>query len=122
MGPDDFKPKDGLTDEWPISYDEIKPYYDRVDRMIGIYGTVENYPNEPDGIFLKPPKPRLNELYIMKGAKNRVSRFFPAGDPFLPKHFPEIRTGGSVFTADNATGPVRFTGIFHLLPVWSSLP
>ncbi|MGK6352296.1 GMC family oxidoreductase [Parapedobacter sp. DT-150] len=68
MGPDDFKPTDGVTAEWPITYDEVKPYYDRVDRMIGIYGTVEGIHNEPDGIFLKPPKPRLNELYIKRGA------------------------------------------------------
>jgi choline dehydrogenase-like flavoprotein len=77
MGPDDFKPKDGVTDEWPITYEEVKPFYDRVDRMIGIYGTAEGIHNEPDGIFMKPPKPRLNELYIAKGAKK-------AGVPVIP--------------------------------------
>lgn len=69
MGPDDFRPKDGLTEDWPITYDDIKPFYDKVDRMIGIYGTVEGIENEPDGIFMKPPKPRLNELFIKKGAE-----------------------------------------------------
>lgn len=69
MGPLDFKPKDGLTDSWPISYEDLKPFYDKVDRMIGIYGTVEGIENEPDGIFMKPPKPRLNELFIKKGAE-----------------------------------------------------
>src|SRR5690606_28975479 len=54
MGPADFKPTDGVTDEWPITYEEVKPFYDKVDRLIGIYGTVEGLPNEPDGIFLKP--------------------------------------------------------------------
>jgi len=70
MGPKDFKGHDvdGLTDNWPISYDDVKPFYDKVDRMIGIYGTVENLENEPDGIYLPPPKPRLNELFIKKGA------------------------------------------------------
>jgi choline dehydrogenase-like flavoprotein len=68
MGPLDFKPTDGLTDEWPITYDEIKPFYDKIDRLIGIYGTVEGIENEPDGIFMKPPKPRLNELFIKQGA------------------------------------------------------
>jgi choline dehydrogenase-like flavoprotein len=68
MGPEDFKPKDGLTDPWPITYADVKPYYDKVDRMIGIYGTVENIESEPDGIFLPPPKPRLNELFIKQGA------------------------------------------------------
>ena len=40
FGPDDFKAKsrDGLGDDWPIGYDDIKPYYDEVDRLIGIFG------------------------------------------------------------------------------------
>ncbi|MCO5241053.1 MAG: GMC family oxidoreductase [Chitinophagaceae bacterium] len=68
MGPDDFQPKDGLTERWPFGYDELKPYYDRVDRLIGIYGSVEGIENEPDGIFMTPPKPRLHELFIKKAA------------------------------------------------------
>ena len=37
MGPHDFKGKtfDGATDDWPISYDDVKPFYDKVDRLIG---------------------------------------------------------------------------------------
>ncbi len=69
MGPEDFKPTDGLTDDWPITYADVKPFYDKVDQMIGIYGTKEGLVNEPDGIFMKPPKPRLNELFIKKGAE-----------------------------------------------------
>lgn len=68
MGPDDFQPKDGLTERWPFGYDELKPYYDKVDRLIGIYGSVEGIENEPDGIFMKPPKPRLHELFIKRAA------------------------------------------------------
>jgi choline dehydrogenase-like flavoprotein len=69
MGPKDFKPTDGLTDDWPITYADLKPFYDKVDRMIGIYGSVEGLEDEPDGIFMKPPKPRLNEIFIKKGAE-----------------------------------------------------
>src|SRR5688572_7416668 len=70
FGPDDFKRKsiDGLGDDWPISYDDIKPYYDNIDKLIGIFGSNEGLPNHPDGIFLPPPKPRLHELYIKKAA------------------------------------------------------
>jgi choline dehydrogenase-like flavoprotein len=70
FGPDDFKHKsiDGLGDDWPISYDDIKPYYDNLDRFVGLFGTVENLHNEPDGIFLPPPKPRCYELAIKKAA------------------------------------------------------
>ena len=42
--------------------------YDKVDKLIGVFGTKENMYNEPDGFFLPPPKPRLHELYI-KGAR-----------------------------------------------------
>lgn len=71
FGPKDFKRKsvDGLGEDWPISYDDVKPYYDRVDKLIGVFGTVENLPNEPDGIFLRPPKPRLHELMIAEAGK-----------------------------------------------------
>jgi len=70
FGPNDFKRKDfdGLGDNWPIGYDDVKPYYDRVDKMIGVFGTKEGIYNEPDGYFLPPPKPRLHELMIKKAA------------------------------------------------------
>ncbi len=70
FGPKDFKRKneDGLGDNWPISYADIKPYYDKVDKLIGVFGTNEGLENDPDGFFLPPPKPRLHELYIAQGA------------------------------------------------------
>jgi choline dehydrogenase-like flavoprotein len=68
FGPHDFMRKslDGLGDDWPITYDDIKPYYDKIDRFIGIFGTNLDMPNEPDGFFLPPPKPRCYELLIQK--------------------------------------------------------
>ncbi len=79
FGPDDFKhyDKDGLGSNWPISYDEVKPWYDKVDKLIGVFGTNEGLHNDPDGFFLPPPKPRLHELLVAKHAKN-------VGVPFLP--------------------------------------
>ncbi|MCM5528759.1 GMC family oxidoreductase [Parasegetibacter sp. NRK P23] len=71
FGPKDFKRRsiDGLGDDWPIGYDDISPFYDRVDRMIGIFGSKEGIENEPDGIFLPPPKPRLHEMFIKKAGE-----------------------------------------------------
>ena len=71
FGPTDFKHKDvdGLGENWPITYDEIKPFYDKLDKQIGVFGTKEGRYNDPDGFFLPPPKPRLHELYYMNGAK-----------------------------------------------------
>lgn len=70
FGPKDFKRKsiDGLGENWPISYEDVKPYYDRVDKLIGVFGTNEGLEDDPDGYFLPPPKPRLHELYIKKAA------------------------------------------------------
>jgi choline dehydrogenase-like flavoprotein len=70
FGPSDFRRRsiDGLGDDWPISYDDLKPYYDRVDRLVGIFGSRENLPNEPDGIFQPPPRPRCWELLVKQAA------------------------------------------------------
>jgi choline dehydrogenase-like flavoprotein len=70
FGPDDFRRRsvDGLGDDWPISYDELKPYYDKVDTLIGLFGTNEGLFNAPDGIFQPPPKPRCYELLIKQAA------------------------------------------------------
>jgi choline dehydrogenase-like flavoprotein len=72
FGPDDFMRKtlSGIGDDWPIRYEDIAPYYDKVDRLIGLFGTKEGIRNEPDGIFLPPPKPRLHELMIKKAGKD----------------------------------------------------
>ena len=69
-GPDDFRRRsvDGLGDDWPISYDDIAPYYDRIDRLIGIFGSREGLPNDPDGIFMPPAEPRCWEHLIKRGA------------------------------------------------------
>ncbi len=70
FGPDDFQHKsvDGLGDNWPISYNDVAPYYDEVDRLIGIFGSREGMRNHPDGDFLPPPKPRCWEMPIKKAA------------------------------------------------------
>lgn len=72
FGPNDFKRRsiDGLGDDWPIGYQDVKPYYDKIDKLIGVFGTNEGLYNDPDGLFLPPPKPRLHELFIKKAAGN----------------------------------------------------
>ncbi len=74
FGPDDFRRKslDGLGDDWPIGYEDVKPYYDRVDQLIGIFGSAEGLPNEPDGVFQPPPAPRCYEL-LVKQASDRLN-------------------------------------------------
>lgn len=87
FGPDDFQRKeiDGLGENWPITYDEIKPYYDRLDKMVGVFGSKERRHNDPDGFFLPAPKPRLHELYYIKGAKKLGVDVIPARLSILTK-------------------------------------
>ena len=80
FGPDDFKRRslDGLGDDWPITYDDLKPYYDQLDRLVGIFGSVEGLPNEPDGIFQPPPSPRCYELLIKQACDRLRIRCIPS--------------------------------------------
>ena len=74
-GPYDFKPRsrDGLGFDWPIAYADMAPYYDKVEMLVGVYGSndgLENTPDSPDGCLLPPPKPIVSDLLIRKhGAK-----------------------------------------------------
>jgi choline dehydrogenase-like flavoprotein len=80
-GPYDFKPRTrfGAGFDWPIGYDDIAPYYDKVEMLIGVFGTNEGLENSPDsspGVLLPAPKLRVGELYAQKhgekvGAKIR---------------------------------------------------
>lgn len=45
---------DGYGDDWPLSYRELEPYYDRVEEFIGVSGSHEGLPQLPDGKFLPP--------------------------------------------------------------------
>jgi choline dehydrogenase-like flavoprotein len=49
-GPYDFKPysRDGLGFDWPMTYDDVAPYYDKVEMLIGVYGDNDGLENTPD--------------------------------------------------------------------------
>jgi choline dehydrogenase-like flavoprotein len=68
FAPVDFKARshDGMGDDWPISYEDVAPYYDKVESYIGVFGTKENIPSAPDGVFLPAPKPRCTEIFIKR--------------------------------------------------------
>ncbi|MEP7279914.1 MAG: GMC family oxidoreductase [Bacteroidota bacterium] len=46
--------KDGWAIDWPIRYRDIAPWYDHVEKHIGVSGSIENLPQLPDGHFLPP--------------------------------------------------------------------
>ena len=70
-GPLDFKTKSrqGFGEDWPIDYADLAPYYDKAERLTGIVGGADNYPNMPDGVYCGPPhKPRCSELFLKERA------------------------------------------------------
>jgi choline dehydrogenase-like flavoprotein len=83
-GPYDFKPhsRDGLGFDWPIGYEDVAPYYDKVEQLIGVYGSnegLENTPDSPPGVLLPPPKPLVSDLLVAQRAKR-------LGIPVIPGH------------------------------------
>jgi choline dehydrogenase-like flavoprotein len=83
-GPYDFKPhsRDGLGIDWPISYEDVAPYYDKVELLIGVYGSnegLENTPNSSPGCLLPPPKRLVSDYLVQQRAKR-------LGIPVIPGH------------------------------------
>ena len=73
-GPYDFTPRTrwGVGLDWPIGYDDIAPYYDKVEMLIGVFGTNEGLENSPDsspGVLQPAPKLRVGELFAQKHGK-----------------------------------------------------
>jgi choline dehydrogenase-like flavoprotein len=84
MGPYDFKPRsrDGIGVDWPLTYEELAPYYDKTEALIGVYGSnegLENTPDSPHGTLQPPPAPRACELLVRKHSG-------PLGIPVIPAH------------------------------------
>ncbi len=71
MGPYDFKPhsRDGKGFDWPIAYEDLAPYYDKTEELIGVFGSKEGLENLPDGKFLPPPAPRCYELLVQQACQ-----------------------------------------------------
>ncbi len=77
----DFKPKswqDGYGEDWPISYQDVAPYYDKAETLMGVFGTREGLEALPDGVYHAPtPLPRCGEAKLTAGGKK-------AGIPIIP--------------------------------------
>jgi choline dehydrogenase-like flavoprotein len=46
--------RDGFGEDWPISYADLEPYYDKVESYIGVAASREGLEQMPDGKFLPP--------------------------------------------------------------------
>jgi choline dehydrogenase-like flavoprotein len=62
FGPGDYK-------QWPISYDEVAPYYSRAEKYMGVYGNKDGLWNLPDGEFSRPIGMRCGEWLLHRGVQ-----------------------------------------------------
>ncbi|HEY2356559.1 MAG TPA: GMC family oxidoreductase [Phenylobacterium sp.] len=86
FGPLDFKPysRDGLGYDWPITYDDLAPWYDKTEKLIGVSGAAPprnllNTPDSPQGCLMKAAPPRAFEIFYERA-------FNAMGIPVIPMH------------------------------------
>jgi choline dehydrogenase-like flavoprotein len=77
----DFKAasRDGFGEDWPISYAEMVPYYETVERYIGISGQEENLPQLSDSVFLPPMEMTCGEQILRKAVRDKLGRTVTIG-------------------------------------------
>jgi len=71
--------KDGIGVDWPVRYEEIAPWYDKVEMYAGISGQVEGLPQLPDGKFLPPMELNCVESELKKVMKEKFNRVLTVG-------------------------------------------
>lgn len=73
--PQDFEAnaREGIAVDWPIRYDDLAPWYDYVERFIGVSGQREGLPQLPDGQF----QPPMEMNCVEKAFKAKTESRFP---------------------------------------------
>jgi len=69
--------RDGFDVDWPISYDDVKPYYDKVDVLLGCSGTNEGLMQVPDGVFQRPSKLNCVEVAFKRSIAKMGRHYIP---------------------------------------------
>lgn len=77
----DFKAAslDGVGADWPMGYADLAPYYDIVERYIGVSGQAEQHPVLPDGVFQPPMPMTCAERALRERVKARFDRLVTIG-------------------------------------------
>lgn len=103
--------------DWPLAYQEIAPYYSRVEQMIGVASTVQNRPSNPDGEYLPAFNFRCLDHILQKGAEK-------VGVPYLPDRIAQLTQDHRGSPACHYCGACTTgcdTGAFFSTP-WRFLP
>ncbi|MGH8080500.1 MAG: GMC oxidoreductase [Lysobacter sp.] len=71
--------KEGLAVDWPIRYEDLAPWYDRVESFVGVSGQAEGYAQLPDGQFLPPMAMNCVELHLKQAIGDKLGRAMTIG-------------------------------------------
>jgi choline dehydrogenase-like flavoprotein len=71
--------KDGIAVDWPIRYADVAPWYDYVEKFIGVSGSVDNLAQLPDGQFLPAMELNCVELDLKETVKTKFDRALTIG-------------------------------------------
>jgi choline dehydrogenase-like flavoprotein len=68
----DFKGRtyEGAGEDWPVGYDDIAPYYDAIEREVGVCGQRDGLPDLPDGVFLPPVPMKCSDAILRRAARS----------------------------------------------------
>jgi choline dehydrogenase-like flavoprotein len=69
--------RDGFDIDWPIGYEDVAPYYDKVDTLLGCSGTKEGLVQVPDGIYQRPMKMNCVEVHFKRAIQKMGRQFIP---------------------------------------------
>ena len=61
---------------WPVKYEELAPYYDRMEKLMGVTGNYDHHPNVPDGVFQKPLALSCAHYEVKKGCEKLDAKRF----------------------------------------------
>jgi choline dehydrogenase-like flavoprotein len=86
MTPSDFRVRslDGIADDWPLTYEELEPYYDRIARDVGVSGLAGD-PAYPEGADLPLPALPLGDgtLDVVRAHDRLGWHWWPAPNAIL---------------------------------------
>lgn len=63
----------GVEDDWPLTYEELAPYYERVEQIIGVCGNDDGLEILPGGKHYLPPLPWRCSEHILKRATDALN-------------------------------------------------
>ena len=115
LSPDDFHPskKDGYGPDWPITYDELSPHYDFIEKFCGIYGQKDNIEEVPNGKYIGEIPLTSNESIFGNQVKLKLnypfiqSRGFDRNSSVKEDQWPRSSSVGTTFKKAISTGNVQ---------------